>query len=59
MYDGDIRKHLKTNETSKNDSSKLASQITGNCDDDPKEEFRSHFDEDRGRYQLKFGDRFK
>ena len=36
------------NETSKNDSSKLASQITGNWGDNSKEEFRSHSDEARG-----------
>ena len=47
-------------ETSKNDSSKLASQIAGNCGDDPKEEFRSHSDEAWGSHQLQlqFGDRF-
>ena len=50
---------MKTDETSKNDSSKLASQMTGNCDNDPKEEFCSHFDKARGRRQLQFADRFK
>ena len=47
--------------TSKIDSSKLASQITGNCGDDPEEEFHSHSDEARKSHQLllQFGDRFK
>ena len=40
--------NLKTDETSKNDLSKLASQITRNCGHDPKEKLRSHFDEARG-----------
>ena len=48
-------------EISKNDSLKLASRITGNCGDDPKEEFHSHSDEARGSHQLQlqFGDRLK
>ena len=47
-------------ETSKNDSSKLASQTTGNCGDDPKEQFHSHSYEARGNHQLQLllGDRF-
>ena len=48
-------------ETSKNDSSKLASQITGNCGDNPEKEFHSHSEEAWGSHQLQlqFGDRFK
>ena len=48
-------------ETSKNDSSKLASQITGNCGDDPKKEFHSDSYEARGspQLQLQFGERFE
>ena len=45
-------------ETSKIDASKLASQIKGNCGDDPEEEFHSHSDEVRrsAQSQFQFGD---
>ena len=39
-------------ETSKNDSSELASQITGNRVDDPKGEFHSQSDDAEGSHQL-------
>ena len=39
-------------DTSKNDSSKLASQIIGSCGDDPKEKFQFLSDEAPGSHHL-------
>ena len=50
--------YLKMDDTSKNDSLKLACQITGNCSDDPKEEFHSDDDQGTHQFQLEIGTKF-